>query len=174
MIRKAALVVVGAAAIGLAAFPTDHDVHIQSAWEHSLSSVFPSHDWTILKALLATESSLRCSVRSSKSSAFGMGQLVDGTFTEVSVTSGMIDRQSCLQQIHRAAEYLAKVSRVWTADRTERQHLELALQSYHSGPGTVLAAQLMCGGCVTLGEMRQYLPEDQQDYVVKIFNLLGE
>ena len=74
-----------------------------------------------------------------------------------------MNRSNAGHSIKMAALYLKDLQQIWRAKRSEADRVSLALASYNSGTGHILAAQKHCkkhtgGTCMTYSEIISHLP----------------
>lgn len=127
-------------------FITEYDWQIKQ----SVKQWWPDYDeWLQWKAQLGQESELDPNAQSSVGAA-GLAQFMPGTWLDVSrqLGYGQVSPHVSRYAIEAGAYYMAQLRRSWSSQRPidDRQHLALA--SYNTGGGNMLAAQRACGGAL--------------------------
>lgn len=99
--------------------------------------------WKLWKAQLVQESRLNPAAVSPVG-ARGLAQFMPGTWRDVAGDLGITAGPESDLAIEAGAYYMAKLRRVWRADRTALQRHDLAQASYNAGAGNILKAQKIC------------------------------
>lgn len=156
-------------------WPSKYDSQIQKSVRRHWALHLPNVDWQVQKALMIQESSLRPDAKAGTTSAHGLGQLVDGTWDEVSRRLDLRGgRRSERDQIEASAFYLAQQASKWNSPRPTNEKLLLGIASYHGGFGTVYRGQVKCDmelfwkdikPCVALEETKVYPDKITQHYL---------
>lgn len=113
--------------------------------------------WKLWKAQLFQESRLDPAAVS-PAGARGLAQFMPATWAEVAGAIGLPGSPHDDHAIEAGAYYMAKLRRVWRAERTALQRNELAQASYNAGAGHILKAQRLCGNARLWAEVRACLP----------------
>lgn len=102
-------------------------------------------DWRWWKAQLYQESMLDPGA-TSPAGAAGLAQFMPATWVDVSHQLGWsgVSPHVAKYAIEGGAYYMARLARVWVADRPAVERHRLAQASYNAGTGSILAAQRQC------------------------------
>lgn len=112
--------------------------------------------WRLWKAQLYQESRLDPAAVSPLG-ARGLAQFMPATWGEVSGELGIVASPHSELAIDAGAYYMAKLRRIWKADRTALERHELAQASYNAGAGNILKAQSFCGDARRWSGVRECL-----------------
>lgn len=91
--------------------------------------------------------------------ARGLAQFMPATWREVSSQLQITDSPHSTHAIEAGAFYMAKLRRVWKADRAGLERNALAQASYNAGTGNILKAQRFCGDARLWLTIRECLPK---------------
>lgn len=117
----------------------------------------PEYDWRWLRAQCFQES--RFDPRAvSPAGARGLCQFMPGTWREAQRALKVRNVFDPTANSWAAAWYMRRMLRIWTADRTRFERLQLAQASYNAGAGHIIAAQKRCGGPPAWREIQRCLP----------------
>jgi hypothetical protein len=164
-IYRAGLVLAMAVLIGLAmsgctvahaaTYPKKYDAPIKS----SVSTWLPYWPWKAVKAEWIAESNLNPEARSPVG-AMGVAQFMPKTWSDVSKAMqwGVVDRRLAEPSIQAGAFYLARLRKTWSSPRPETERRRLAQASYNAGPGSLIAAQRLCGNPADYAAIAACLP----------------
>jgi len=100
--------------------------------------------WRLWKAQLYQESRLDPAAVS-PAGARGLAQFMPGTWRDMTRELAFEGSPHDDVAIDAGAYYMAKLRRIWAAERTTLQRHELAQASYNAGAGNILKAQKLCG-----------------------------
>ena len=140
----------------VSSFPDRYDAQIKQA----ANLYLPGEDWRLLKAQYYQESLLNPEAVSPVG-ATGIAQFMPGTWLEVSRELNMqqLNPRMAKPAILAGAYYMAKLKRVWKAERTNADRYSLALASYNAGAGNLIKAQRKCGGVNEYAGIAKCLPD---------------
>ncbi len=131
--------------------------------------------WKLWKAQLYQESKLDPAAVS-HAGARGLAQFMPATWGDIAHELGLRGSPHDPDAIEAGAYYMAKLRRVWRAERTPLQRHDLAAASYNAGAGNVLKAQRFCGNARLWEGIGSCLPRvtgetnghETQTYVARI------
>ncbi len=121
--------------------PNSYDREIQQAVKRWWPDV---PYWNLWKAQLYQESRLEAGAVS-RAGARGLAQFMPGTWRDVRADLRIASSPHSVDAIDAGAYYMAKLRRIWKAERTALERNELAQASYNAGAGHILKAQRLCG-----------------------------
>ena len=140
----------------VSSFPDRYDDEIAQA----ASLYLPGEDWRMLKAQYYQESHLKPEAVSPVGAA-GVAQFMPGTWLQISRELNMEQFSPRMAEpaILAGAYYMAKLKRMWKADRTDADRYSLALASYNAGAGNLIKAQRRCAGVNAYAGIVECLPD---------------
>lgn len=115
--------------------------------------------WKLWKAQLYQESRLDPNAVSPVG-ARGLAQFMVGTWDDILRQLGEVgaDRRDAKTSIRAGAYYMAQLRHTWRSPRPEVDRQHLAQASYNAGTGSILKAQVRCGGSALYEEIMACLP----------------
>ena len=138
-------------------FPDQYNSDFRKSTGHYM----PGVDWRLLKSQCWQESRFKTEAISPVG-AMGLCQFMPGTWNQVAGELDFPANASAFApelSIEAAAYYMGRLRAQWSAPRPETDRHSLALASYNSGLGNILAAQTKCDGANGYQQIIHCLPQ---------------